>query len=69
MAGAFFSTALDEAYTWSAIRYVERNPVCAGMVTRAEEYKWSSAAARCGLVASKIFAPRFNLEIDILQNY
>lgn len=27
----FFSSALDEAYAWSSIRYVERNPVQAGM--------------------------------------
>src|SRR5262249_25050705 len=34
---------------WNAVRYVERNPVRAGIVTRAEEYPWSSAAAHCGL--------------------
>jgi putative transposase len=27
---------------------VERNPVRAGMVSRAEKYPWSSAAAHCG---------------------
>jgi putative transposase len=32
----------------AAVRYVERNPVRAGVVTRAEEYPWSSAAAHCG---------------------
>ena len=32
-----------------AIRYVERNPVRAGMVGHAEEYCWSSAPAHCGL--------------------
>ncbi len=47
--GRFFSSPLDEAYTWSAIRYVERNPVVAGMVKKAENYPWSSAAAHCGL--------------------
>ena len=47
--GRFFSSALDEAYTWSAIRYVERNPVRAGIVEHAEDYLWSSAAAHCGL--------------------
>ncbi len=30
--GRFFSSALDEPYLWAAIRYVERNPVRAGMV-------------------------------------
>ena len=47
--GRYFSAPLDEAYTWAAIRYVERNPVRAGMVVRAEAYRWSSAAAHCGV--------------------
>lgn len=46
--GRYFSAALDEAYFWAAIRYVERNPVRAGMVARAEDFPWSSARARCG---------------------
>jgi putative transposase len=46
--GRFFSSPLDEAYLWAAVRYVERNPVRAGMVSRAENYRWSSAAAHCG---------------------
>ena len=46
--GRFFSSPLDEAYLWAAVRYVERNPVRAGMVPRAEDYRWSSAAAHCG---------------------
>jgi putative transposase len=39
---------MDERHTWNAIRYVERNPVRAHMVERAEDYLWSSAAAHCG---------------------
>ena len=46
--GRFFSSALDEAYLWAAMRYVERNPVRARMVRRSENYRWSSAAAHCG---------------------
>ncbi len=46
--GRFFSCVMDEAYLWNAVRYVERNPVRAGLVTRAEDYPWSSAAAYCG---------------------
>jgi putative transposase len=46
--GRFFSSTLDESYLWAAIRYVERNPVRAGMVDRAERYRWSSAPAHCG---------------------
>lgn len=45
--GRFFSAPLDERYFWSAIRYVERNPVRAGMVECAEHYPWSSARAHC----------------------
>jgi len=40
---------LRENHLWAAVRYVEMNPVRAGMVERAEEYPWSSAAAHCGL--------------------
>lgn len=52
--GRFFSSALDEAYLWAAIRYVERNPVRAGMVRKAEDYRWSSAGAHCGLRPGEI---------------
>jgi putative transposase len=45
--GRFFSSALDDRYLWAAIRYVERNPVRAGMVSRAEDYRWSSAPGHC----------------------
>jgi putative transposase len=48
--GRFYSSALDDRYLWAAIRYVERNPVRAGMVRRAEDYRWSSAPAHCKLV-------------------
>ena len=52
---------LVRAHLWSAVRYVERNPVRAGLVDRAEQYPWSSAAAHCGLrqaaLLSKIAMP------------
>jgi len=41
----FHSCALDEGHLWAAMRYVERNPVRAGLVKAATEYEWSSAAA------------------------
>jgi REP-associated tyrosine transposase len=44
----FFSCALDERHTWAAVRYVERNPVRAGLVGHAEDWPWSSAPARLG---------------------
>ena len=54
--GRFFSSALDDAYTCSAIRYVERNPVEAGMLAQAETYPWSSAASHCGLEGRALLA-------------
>jgi len=47
--GRFFSCPMDDEHLWSAVRYVERNPVRAGMIERAEDYRWSSAAGHCGL--------------------
>jgi putative transposase len=46
--GRFYSCALEEAHLWTALRYVELNPVRAGMVGAAEHWRWSSAAAHCG---------------------
>jgi len=43
--GRFASYPMDEAYFYAAIRYVELNPVRAGLVARAEDYRWSSARA------------------------
>jgi putative transposase len=43
--GRFRSYAMDEAYLLVATRYVEMNPVHAGMVKRPEDYPWSSALA------------------------
>jgi putative transposase len=46
----FFSCALDTAHLWAALRYVERNPLRAELVAAADEWPWSSAAARTGTV-------------------
>ena len=43
--GRFSSCLMDEAHLYAAVRYVERNPVRAKMVVRAEDYQWSSAQA------------------------
>ncbi len=45
--GRFYSCPLDESHLWTALRYVELNPVRAGMVEAAERWRWSSAAAHC----------------------
>lgn len=41
----FFSCPLSEGHLWVALRYVEANPLRAGMVLRVEDYRWSSAPA------------------------
>ena len=38
------SIIMSERYLYAAIRYVERNPVRAGIVKRAEDFKFSSAS-------------------------
>ncbi len=44
----FYSCALDEKHTVAAMRYVERNPVRAGLVAQPWDYPWSSARAHVG---------------------
>jgi len=43
--GRFASYPLDEPYLLAAARYIEQNPVKAGLAARPWEYPWSSAAA------------------------
>lgn len=42
----YFSSIVDhEAYLWAVVRYIEQNPVRAKIVTKAEDYPYSSAKA------------------------
>ena len=41
--GRFYSCILDEAHFFTALRYIENNPVRGGLAERAEDYRWSSA--------------------------
>lgn len=41
----FYSSPVDPEQVASVIRYILRNPVRAGIVSRAVEYQWSSAKA------------------------
>ena len=59
----FYAFALDNEHLWNAIRYVELNPVRAGIVPDAKEYPWSSAAAHCGLKSDPILDPNFPPEV------
>lgn len=44
----FFSCSLEGSHLWAALRYVERNPVRAGLVATTDAWPWSSAAAHLG---------------------
>jgi putative transposase len=41
----FFSCPMDDRHHWEALRYIELNPVRAGLVQDAVAWPWSSAAA------------------------
>ena len=41
----YSSCALGPAHLWTALCYVEQNPVRAGLAERAEDWEWSSARA------------------------
>lgn len=45
----YFSSPMDRAYLYNAVRYVERNPVRAGLVDRPGDYPWSSAGFHLGI--------------------
>lgn len=44
----YHSCAMDETHASNALSYVELNPVRAGIIDKAWDYPWSSAAAHCG---------------------
>ena len=43
--GRFASYPMEDAHLMTAVRYVELNPVRAGLAGRAEDWRWSSAKA------------------------
>lgn len=47
--GRFCSCPLDDIHLSMAVRYIERNPVRAGIVEKAEDFPWSSARAHLAL--------------------
>jgi putative transposase len=47
--GRFYSCPMDPGHLWTALRYVELNPVRAKMAGEAAAWPWSSAAAHCGM--------------------
>jgi len=63
--GRYYSCPLDGPHLRAAVRYVERNPLRAGLVQRAEEYDWSSARTHCGLRPDPVLAPDMPLLAEI----
>jgi len=56
--GRFYSSVVDSgAYLFSCYRYVEMNPVRAGMVARPGDYRWSSYRANAEGDASPLLTP------------
>jgi putative transposase len=55
--GRFHSCVMDDSHFLAALLYVEGNPVRAGLVKRAEDYQWSSAAAHCCAREDSLLAP------------
>ncbi|MFA5119180.1 MAG: transposase [Candidatus Omnitrophota bacterium] len=60
--GRFKSFVLDEFHLYAAMRYVERNPVRAGIVRNAWDYKWSSARAHAGKEKDPLLDNNFVIE-------
>jgi putative transposase len=55
--GRFFSAAMDEEHLWQAVRYVELNPVRAGLVADARDWLWSSARAHISGQLDELLSP------------
>ncbi|MFW6160767.1 MAG: hypothetical protein ACOC57_06465 [Acidobacteriota bacterium] len=55
---------MDERYLYLAVRYIERNPVRARIVKKAEDYNWSSAKAHVFELKDKVLT-KFYLESEI----
>ncbi len=63
--GRFFSSAMDEVYLRTAVRYVENNPVRAGIVDCAEDYRWSSAPSHCDKSRDNVLSAGLPFEDDV----
>jgi len=62
--GRFFSCPMDHPHLMAAVRYIERNPVRAGIVQHAGEYRWSSARTHLHLAKDDLIA-RSELDDEI----
>jgi len=65
--GRFYSFPMEESYLISAARYIELNPVRAGLVNKAEDWEWSSAKAHITGKDNEII--KVNPLIKIVNNW
>ncbi len=63
--GRFFSCILDERHVYAGVKYVENNPVRAGIARKADEYRWSSAQAHVRKIADPVLSGDCYLEKKI----
>jgi len=60
----FSSYPMDNTHLYLATRYIEQNPVIAGLVKKAEDYCWSSAPAHVFKVKDELLSD-FDLALSI----
>ncbi len=66
----FFSTIVEEEpYLWAVARYIERNPVRAKLVKKAEDYPWSSARAHVLGIKDYLLSDESYLDEKELTSY
>ncbi|MEE8597486.1 MAG: transposase [bacterium] len=63
--GRFYSCTLNRSHLMATIRYVEKNPVRVGVVKKAWQWKWSSAAAHIDTANQMIYLEDITKLIDV----
>ena len=63
----FKSYVMDQPYLLAAVRYIEMNPVHAGLVKRPGDYPWSSASAHLGARDDGLV--RVNPTLDMVEDW
>ena len=63
--GRFYSCILDEKHLYAADRYVENNPIRAGIVRKPQRNKWSSARSHVNREKDSVLSQDCYLEKEI----
>ena len=63
--GRFYSCILDEKHLYAAVRYVENNPVRAGIVRTPQRYTWSSTRSHVNGEKDSVLSQDCYLEKEI----